>query len=530
MDKVSQALHSLGYTSFRPFQEEIVRDILAGRDVLGLFATGAGKSLCYQLPAILLDGVTIVISPLISLMNEQVQTLRQKGIAAASLNSTQSYQDRNEVISAIHAGRIRLLFVSPEQVSSKSFSRVTGEIRLSLFAIDEAHCISTWGHQFRPEYRNLSIIRQRFPDIPVVALTATAVPEVRADIVHQLRLKDPRVYVGSFNRPNLYYEVRRAAQAYPRIVADLLSRPNMPGIIYCQTRRDTDTLAKKLRSDGVPVATYHAGMTDSARARVQAAFNRGSTRVICATVAFGMGIDRPDLRFVIHHGMPRCPESYYQESGRAGRDGKPADCILYYRKSDRPRLTALIEKDTMSPGVRKKALEKLHRMVEYCEGDRCRREQLLQYFAEDLMEKTGHCCDICNPPGPDSRDISITPGSTGVHKPRSRRKSISTDEIATAQLVVQCILDLDVPQTPTHIASVLAGGKNRNISSGGHERLKSYGTVRGWTQKDLAAFIRYLVREGLLRDADGPARCVTLTSRSGEVFRNGAILMYRRPV
>jgi len=313
-------------------------------------------------------------------------------------------------------------------------------------------------------------------------------------------------------------------------MADLLSRPKMPGIIYCQTRRDTDTLAKKLRSDGVPVATYHAGMTDSARARVQVAFNRGSTRVICATVAFGMGIDRPDLRFVIHYGMPRCPESYYQESGRAGRDGKPADCILYYRKSDRPRLTALIEKDTMSPGIRKKALEKLHRMVEYCEGDRCRRELLLQYFAEDIFEKPGHCCDICDPPGPDSRDITLPPVSTGVKKPGSRRKSISANEIVTAQLVVQCILDLDVPQTPTHIASVLAGGKNRNISSGGHDRLKSYGTVRGWTQKDLAAFIRYLVREGLLRDSDGPGREVTLTNRSGEVFRNGATLMYRRPV
>jgi len=526
MNDVTQALHSLGYPAFRPFQEEIVRDVLDGRDVLGLFATGAGKSLCYQLPAVLLDGVTVVISPLISLMREQVGTLQQKGIAAASLNSSLTYRETKEITDAIISGKLRILFVSPEKVATKSFFILMQKAQISLFAIDEAHCISTWGHQFRPEYRNLSVLKEKYPGTPIIALTATAVPEVRRDIINQLHLKNPKVYVGSFNRPNLFYEVRVTPHIYGHILSYISTRRNVTGIIYCQTRKETETLAKKLRNDGFSAGAYHAGLSDATRTRVQNAFNKGTTKVICATVAFGMGIDRPDLRFVIHYGMPKCLESYYQESGRAGRDGGPADCILYYRKSDRPRLYALITKDSSSYELRKKALEKLDQMARYCDTPGCRRVGLLRYFDEEYHGRVERCCDICNPlehPVPDVRgDDPATPRRV---KRRPARQEVEVTTIA--QLIVQCIIDLENPYPASYVAGVLTGAGNKKIAGSGHARLKSYHTVRGWTGKNLAALIRHLADQGLLRELDGVPKKVTLNDRSGEVFRSGAKITYK---
>ncbi len=527
MQDVSQALHTLGYPAFRPFQEEIVRDVLARRDVLGLFATGAGKSLCYQLPAVLLEGLTVVVSPLISLMKEQVGTLQQKGIAAASLNSTQTYLETKEITAAIIAGDLRILFVSPEKISTKSFFTLLQKAHISFFAIDEAHCISTWGHQFRPEYRNLSVLKEKFPGTPIIALTATAVPEVRRDIINQLHLVHPKVYVGSFNRPNLFYDVRVTPNIYRHITADISSRRNVTGIIYCHTRKETETLAKKLRNDGFSAAAYHAGLSDATRTRVQNAFNKGTTKVICATVAFGMGIDRPDLRFVIHYGMPKCIESYYQESGRAGRDGGPADCILYYRKSDRPRLSALITKDSSSYELRKKTLEKLDQMARYCETTGCRRAVLLRYFEEDYHGKVERCCDICNPseylvpdtPGED------TPAPRKTTRKRSTRKAVEVTPVA--QLIVQGIIDLENPYPASYVAGVLTGAVNKKITECGHDHLKSYRTVRGWTGKNLAALIRHLAEQGILRELDGIPKKVTLNERSGEVFRSGAKILYK---
>ncbi len=526
MHDVSQALHNLGYPAFRPFQEEIVRDVLDRRDVLGLFATGAGKSLCYQLPAVLLDGMTVVVSPLISLMKEQVGTLQQKGVAAASLNSTQTHSEVKEITEAIIAGKIRVLFVSPEKISTKSFFALMQKTRISLFAIDEAHCISSWGHQFRPEYRNLSVLKEKYPGTPIIALTATAVPEVRRDIINQLHLVHPKVYVGSFNRPNLFYEVRVTTDIYRHIISDISSRRNVTGIIYCHTRKETDTLAKKLRMDGFSAAAYHAGLSDATRTRVQNAFNKGTTKVICATIAFGMGIDRPDLRFVIHYGMPKCIESYYQESGRAGRDGGPADCIIYYRKSDRPRLSALITKDSSSYELRKKALEKLDQMVRYCDTIGCRRAALLRYFEEDYHGKGGRCCDVCNPSEHPAHDFPVEENPAPR---RIRRRSISQSVEVTpvAQLIVQGIIDLENPYPASYVAGVLTGAVNKKITESGHDRLKSYRTVRGWTQKNLAALIRHLEDQGILRELDGIPKKVTLNERSGEVFRAGAKILYK---
>ncbi len=526
MHDISQALHNLGYPAFRPFQEEIVRDVLDRRDVLGLFATGAGKSLCYQLPAVLLDGMTVVVSPLISLMKEQVGTLRQKGVAAASLNSSQTYAETKELTRAIMAGDIRVLFVSPEKISTRSFFALIQKAKISLFAIDEAHCISTWGHQFRPEYRNLSVLKEKYPGVPIIALTATAVPEVRRDIIDQLHLVNPKVYLGSFNRQNLFYEVRVTTDIYRHITYDISSRRNVTGIIYCHTRKETETLAKKLRNDGFSAAAYHAGLSDATRTRVQNAFNKGTTKVICATVAFGMGIDRPDLRFVIHYGMPKCIESYYQESGRAGRDGQPADCILYYRKSDRPRLSALITKDSSTSELRKKALQKLNQMAWYCETTGCRRAAMLRYFEEDYQGRAERCCDICQPSKLLLPDIpeEMTPTPLKV-RPRPVRQAVEVTPVA--QLIVQGIIDLEHPCTAIYIAGVLTGAANKKISECGHDQLKSYRTVRGWTGKNLAALIRHLVKQGILREIEGTPKKVTLNGRSGEVFRPGAKILYK---
>ncbi len=526
MQDVSQALHGLGYPAFRPFQEEIVRDVLARRDVLGLFATGAGKSLCYQLPAVLLEGTTVVVSPLISLMKEQVDTLQKKGIAAASLNSTQTYRETKEINEAIIAGDIRILFVSPEKISTKSFFSLMQKARISLFAIDEAHCISTWGHQFRPEYRNLSVLKEKYPGTPIIALTATAVPEVRRDIINQLHLVNPKVYVGSFNRPNLFYDVRVTPNIYRHITSDISSRRNVTGIIYCHTRKETETLAKKLRNDGFSAAAYHAGLSDATRTRVQNAFNKGTTKVICATVAFGMGIDRPDLRFVIHYGMPKCIESYYQESGRAGRDGGPADCILYYRKSDRPRLSALITKDSSSYELRKKTLEKLDQMARYCETTGCRRAALLRYFEEDYDGKVERCCDTCNP---SEHPVPVSPGDDTTVPRLARKRAVrkAVDVTPVAQLIVQCVIDLENPYPASYVAGVLTGAGNKKIMECAHDQMKSYRTVRGWTVKDLAALIRHLADQGILRELDGIPKKVTLNERSGEVFRSGAKILYK---
>jgi ATP-dependent DNA helicase RecQ len=526
MQDVSQALHNLGYPAFRPFQEEIVRDVLERRDVLGLFATGAGKSLCYQLPAVLLDGVTVVVSPLISLMKEQVGTLQQKGIAAASLNSTQTYRETKEITDAIISGNLRILFVSPEKVATKSFFSLMQKARISFFAIDEAHCISTWGHQFRPEYRNLAVLKEKYPGTPIIALTATAVPEVRRDIINQLHLVNPKVYVGSFNRPNLFYEVRATPHIYRYITSYISSRRNVTGIIYCHTRKETEKLAKNLRNDGFSAAAYHAGLSDATRTRVQNAFNKGTTKVICATVAFGMGIDRPDLRFVIHYGMPKCIESYYQESGRAGRDGGPADCILYYRKSDRPRLYALITKDTSSYDLRKKALDKLDQMARYCETTGCRRAALLRYFEEDYRGKVEHCCDTCNP---SEHPATESPVEESPAPRRTRRRPVrqAVEVTPVAQLIVQCIIDLETPYPASYVAGVLAGAANKKILDNGHDHLKSYRTARGWTGKNLAALIRHLADQGILREMDGTPKKVTLNERSGEVFRSGAKILYK---
>jgi len=400
MDRLHLILERyFGYQAFYPYQREIIQDLLAGRDVLAVLATGAGKSLCYQVPAVLGDGVTLVVSPLIALMKDQVDSLQARGIGAATLNSSATYAARRRTLAELEEGSVQVLYVSPERAVSEDFLEFIATLHLNLIAVDEAHCISMWGHQFRPEYRALAVLKERFPGVPMVALTATATPDVRQDIVRQLRLADPAVYVGSFNRENLrYVVVRKNGDAFRRLRDYLLMRRGEAGIVYLATREGAREIAGGLRADGIPAEPYHAGMAASARGETHDRFARGETVVVCATSAFGMGIDRPDVRFVVHYDMPETLEAYYQESGRAGRDGRPADCILFYDEGDARRLRSFIDRDLASDFQREVARSKLQGMVDYCTTRRCRRRFLLDYFGERLDAPCGGC-DICAPGG-----------------------------------------------------------------------------------------------------------------------------------
>jgi ATP-dependent DNA helicase, RecQ family len=388
-----------GHTAFNPYQREIIQDILDGRDVLAVLATGGGKSLCYQVPALIGDGVTLVISPLIALMKDQVDDLQARGIGAEALNSSGSYTTTRRIRSELREGLIQILYVSPEKAVSDDFLALIASTPITLIAVDEAHCISMWGHQFRPEYRSLAVLKERFPGVPMVALTATATPDVREDIARQLNLVDPSVYVGSFNRENLRYAVvPKEEDAYERLRAYLRGHRKDSGIVYVGTREGAETLAANLRADGVSALPYHAGMTAAARAETQDRFISGKVPVVCATSAFGMGIDKPDVRFVVHVDMPKTLEAYYQESGRAGRDGATSDCILFYHDDDAKRLRSFIDRDLPSEFQREVARAKLQSMVDYCTATGCRRTMLLGYFGERFEAPCGGC-DVCAPPG-----------------------------------------------------------------------------------------------------------------------------------
>ncbi len=387
-----------GHTTFRPNQEKIVEDLLAGRDVLAVMATGGGKSLCYQLPAVLLGGTTVVVSPLIALMKDQVDDMNRQGISAALLTSNQTYDQRKAVEAELHDGSIAILYVSPERLSLPAFQELLCTINPKLFAIDEAHCISQWGHQFRKDYRSLSLIRDRFPDTPIIALTATATEEVREDIITQLHLRSPKRYVGGFDRENITYTVLNEKRESERIrlLALLISRHyRRSGIIYCRSRKSADEIAAELRRRDIRALAYHAGLSGNDRTRIQDSFLRGRTHIICATVAFGMGIDKPDVRFVVNFHPPKDIESFYQESGRAGRDGKPAESLLFYSNQDFTISRKLIEKEYTSQTDLQIRLKKLDLMHAWCTSTTCRRRSLLKVFGEAYPEMSCGNCDIC---------------------------------------------------------------------------------------------------------------------------------------
>ena len=396
MDSKTVLQHYFGYDSFRPHQEEIINSALSGQDCLVLMPTGGGKSMCFQIPALIMKGTCIVISPLISLMQDQVDALKSLGIEAAALNSANDFSQETLIRRRCVSGQIKLLYMSPERLSSE-ISHLLRDISISMFAIDEAHCISQWGHDFRPDYLNLSQLRDSFPDVPIMALTATADKITRKDIAIQLKLRNHREYVSSFDRPNLSLSVKRGYRNREKIayiINFIKARPLDPGIIYCLTRKTTEQLAENLKGRGIKAEAYNAGMDSATRSDVQQRFKQDDVQVICATIAFGMGIDKSNIRWIIHYNLPKSIESYYQEIGRAGRDGAPADTILFYSLSD----IIQIREFNKESGQKEINDDKLKRMREYAESVVCRRRILLNYFGESSPNDCGNC-DVCaNPP------------------------------------------------------------------------------------------------------------------------------------
>jgi ATP-dependent DNA helicase RecQ len=449
--------HHFGFGAFRPLQEEIVNDVLGGRDVFALLPTGGGKSLCFQLPAVLGDGLTVVISPLIALMKDQVDALTTAGIAAAVLNSSLDPGAVRERQRGLDAGAYRLLYVAPERLASPGFAADLERWNVARFAVDEAHCISEWGHDFRPEYRRIAELRERFPALPFIALTATATGRVRDDIIERLALRDPRVYVASFNRPNLTYRVVPKVKAADSLVTWLRARPADAGIVYAQSRASAESLTAKLAANGISAAPYHAGLAPEVRARNQERFLRDDIQVICATVAFGMGINKSNVRFVVHYDVPKNIEGYYQETGRAGRDGLPAECLLYFSHADVNKYESFIAEKS---DVRERAVARaqLERISRYAYTNGCRRRELLAYFGESFGPGNCGSCDNCLDPRPE-RDATID-----------------------AQKLLSCIYRVGDKDGGgfgiTHVIDVLMGKYNEKIERWRHHELSTYGIGR----------------------------------------------------
>jgi ATP-dependent DNA helicase RecQ len=388
-----------GYDEFRPLQKEIIEQVRAKNDCVVLMPTGGGKSLCFQLPALLNEGITIVISPLISLMKDQVDTLVTSGVDAALINSTLTQEEIAEVIARAKSGALKILYIAPERLALPHFEALLHTLPISLFAIDEAHCISEWGHDFRPDYRNLKMLRSKFPQIPIIALTATATEKVRADIVAQLNLSNPRIFISSFNRQNLSYEVIPKKDSFTSILSLVQSCPNESVIIYCFSRKDTETVALKLNQYGYNAGTYHAGLSADVRRDNQERFIRDDIHIMVATIAFGMGIDKPDVRLVIHHSLPKSIEGYYQETGRAGRDGLPARCVLLFSNADTFKHNFFI-RQIADEEEKQQVQNNLDQSVAYGTLRSCRRKFLLRYFNEMYTETNCGNCDQCVAPAP----------------------------------------------------------------------------------------------------------------------------------
>src|SRR5258707_472048 len=498
MDLAGALKKHFGYDAFRPLQQEIIDDALNDRDVFALLPTGGGKSLCFQLPALLRNGLTIVVSPLIALMKDQVDALRTSGIAATFLNSTLIGSESRERLRGLDRNQFRLLYVAPERLMMENFLERALNWNIAQFAIDEAHCISEWGHDFRPEYRELKKLRTHFPDVPMIALTATATERVRADIVKQLKLREPRCYVASFDRPNLTYRVVPKTVPYEQLLEFIRSRPNDSGIVYCASRKSAESLARNLDEDDVSAKPYHAGLTSSERTKNQDAFLRDDVRVVTATIAFGMGINKPNVRFVVHYDLPKNLESYYQETGRAGRDGLPSECVLLFSASDVAKQLHFIDEKSEAEG--RIARTQLQQMVHYAETRDCRRVTLLGYFGETFTKPSCEGCDNC-----------LTPRET-------------FDGTIPAQKFLSCVHRIYAKSGfgfgVNHIADVLRGADTEAIRQRDHNELSTYGIGHELKREAWQAIGRELLRLGLIECAPGRFATLTLTKAGRDVLRD----------
>ncbi len=467
-----------GFDTLRPLQAEAMTAVLEGRDTVVVLPTGGGKSLCYQVPAVTHPGVAIVVSPLLSLMKDQTDALQQCGIAAACLSSMQTPREQQEVIRQLDQGQLKLLYVAPERLTTRRFTDLLHRLKPSFFAIDEAHCISSWGHEFRPDYRRLSMLRKMFPKTSIHAFTATATKRVRADIAEHLALRNPEFHVGSFDRPNLTYRVERKRKKWEQICSVIEQHKGESGIIYCISRKNVENLAASLREVGYKALPYHAGLDDSIRKRNQEAFLRETVDIIVATVAFGMGIDKSNVRYVLHAAAPKSIENYQQEAGRAGRDGLPADCVLLWGPGDFVMWRRILE--SIPPDAKAAAMQKLSQMSRYCESMTCRHQALVKYFGQSLDKKNCRACDVC----------------------LSAPEPVEDSQII-AQKILSCVVRLDEKCDAEYLEHVLTGSHDGPTLEAAHQSLTTFGILAKHDRRSVRDWIVQLKSDGYLQANDG---------------------------
>lgn len=497
-------LHNVfGLQDFRPHQEAIIRRVTGGGDAFVLMPTGGGKSLCYQLPALLRPGTAIVVSPLISLMKDQVDALLANGVRAAMYNSSLEAGEANAVMSALRGGGLDLLYVAPERLMAPGFADLLASLDIALIAIDEAHCVSQWGHDFRPEYAALGQLRERFPDVPRIALTATADPQTRTDIINVLGLQDAELFLTSFDRPNIRYAVLDKHQPKQQLTRFLASREGQAGVVYCLSRKRVEEVAEHLRWKGHSAEAYHAGLAAPVRRDVQERFLNDETDIVVATVAFGMGIDKPNVRFVVHYDLPRHLEGYYQETGRAGRDGLPSEALLLYGAQDAATARYQIEQGGNEEQRRVEG-HKLNAMVGFAESLSCRRRVLLGYLGEELREDCGNC-DICLDP-PNRFDGTLA-----------------------ARKVLSCIYRVRQSFGMKHVVDVLRGADNEQVRRTGHHQLSTYGIGTEYSSAEWMSIVRQLIHQGYVRQDIAQYSVLKLTTEAGPLLKGEQRLELAEP-
>ena len=484
-----------GYTEFRFKQAQIIESVLEGKDNLVIMPTGGGKSLCYQIPALVKEGLAIIVSPLIALMDDQVSALKQLGIEASALHSNISADQKKEIYDLIDNKTLKVLYVSPEKLNSENFIYYLRTINISLFAIDEAHCVSIWGNDFRPDYVRLRIIKDQFPQIPLIALTATADAATQKDIVKQLHLKDPSIFISSFERKNIKVDVRSGQERVKQIYKYIANREGQSGIIYCLSRKGTETIAQKLKDKGLKADYYHAKRSAEERANIQLAFQQDKIDIICATIAFGMGIDKPDIRYVIHYNMPKNLEGYYQEIGRAGRDGEESAALLFYSWADNVQLKSFITDSEASKEFKEVQSAKLDRMWQYASSQNCRTNFVLNYFGEYRSEPCQHCDNCLNPP-------KFIDGTTYA------KMAISGIIRANERLNIQLLMDL------------LKGSGKKEVSIMGLDKLKTFGVGRSLPYPHWSAYINQLINQGIIQLDFSDSSRLKITPLSHQVLKD----------
>lgn len=510
LDSAAEArLHALlkdtfGYSTFRFEQLNVIRSIIAGKDTLAIMPTGGGKSLCYQIPALYFEGAVLVVSPLISLMHDQVMNLTEYGVEACFLNSSLSPREKSIVREKILSGKVKLIYVSPEGILSPALSEFFEQVKISLVAIDEAHCVSQWGHEFRKDYTRLHELKQKFPNTPICALTATADAKTRLDIIQQLQLNQPNVYVSSFDRPNIKYLILERSEELDQL--DEFIKTNHPkdtGIVYCLSRSKVERIAEALNKRGYPAVPYHAGLSQEERSKNQERFNQDEHIIVVATIAFGMGIDRPDVRFVAHLDLPKSIESYYQETGRAGRDGKNSTAWMVYGLQDVVKLSQMIETTEADESYKKVARFKLDSMLALCESAACRRKYLLSYFGQDSGDRCDFCDSCLNPP-------------------------VTWDATIDAQKIVSTIFRTGQNFGAGYILDVLRGSQNQKVLDRGHEKLSVYGIGKDQSKEHWNSVLRQLLNTGYIAIKNWEYRNLALTPKCDEILKQGKKLFFRK--